>query len=133
MGKQIRRIFEDKLYHSEWGLHVKMKLRSFLLHKLHEVEQMHEYEVATDTVREWIYIYINKQENENTMGKQIKRIIEDKLYDLELELHIKMNSLYKYDDDERALIYQRINEISESIKEIKESLMQLYSIINNSK
>lgn len=67
------------------------------------------------------------------MGKQIKRIIEDKLYDLELELHIKMNSLHKYDDEERVLIYQRINEISEKIAEIKESLMKLYSIIHNSK
>lgn len=67
------------------------------------------------------------------MGKQIKRIIEDKLYDLELELHIKMNSLHKYDDEERVLIYQRINEISEKIAEIKESLMKLYSIINQSK
>lgn len=66
------------------------------------------------------------------MGKTIKRIIEDKLLELELELHIKMNSLHKYDDDERALIYQRIDEISKSIKEIKENLMELYSIINNS-
>lgn len=67
------------------------------------------------------------------MGKQIKRIIDDKLFDLELELHIKMNSLHKYNYDERALIYQRINEITEKIAEIKESLAEMYSIIHNSK
>lgn len=67
------------------------------------------------------------------MGKTIKRIIEDKLFDLELELYIKMRSLHKYDDEERAFMYQRIDEISKSIKDIKENLMQLYSIINQSK
>lgn len=67
------------------------------------------------------------------MGKTIKRIIEDKLYDLELELYIKMRSLHKYDDEDRALMYQRIDEISKSIKEIKENLLQLYIIINQSK
>ena len=65
------------------------------------------------------------------MGKQIKRIIEDKLFDLELELNIKMNNLHKYTDEERVLIYQRIDEISEQIREIKNSLYELYRIIEN--
>lgn len=68
-------------------------------------------------------ISLNNNIKNNTMGKTNKRIIEDELLDLELDLHIIMITFHVYDEQEKVFIYKRINEITERIAEIKESLI----------
>lgn len=48
-----------------------ISLKNFILHQLAELESMHQYDVATDTVRAWIDLWVDGQSVAN-LNKEIQ-------------------------------------------------------------